>query len=699
MSKRALVVVYLSGLVLSGLFLYHFSNRFPMGEMVFPDVKNGNSLILALMLIILGELIRTMNSGILVNLIAPSTFGDRFRALMIGTLFHLFLPFRLGEFVRAHVLGKMLMCSRTSIFLTIVFERAIDLCILTMALALFLILNSYYFNAVIDPVCYTLLSFMALLLAIMLFAMRSLANEKGYILSFVYKASALFNNDIRDRTRYIMWGSIITAKLIFEKADLKKFAFQAMFMWGCYITSIFYLIKAVYVIPFISAAFLSIASYFSLAIPSGPGFIGSFNFYFSRIVDSLFQSGELLNPAIFSFVVLGFLMIPPNLVGVIYLLVYKKKQYVFDPHDIYLNKLMRHDNIYSDLSHFLDEYFSQNKIFNIISNLEGSERSKVMSIFEGGSNAVTLLMCNYDKTTFVRKIALKQYSDKLIDQYNWLNAYNHSEFPKIISNTCNNSYYYFDLKYYEGYETFYNYIHNNTVEESIKVVNSILEFMNRNVYVQVRKQYSMKLLHEYVAKKAVGKIEDVASINQTLYRLLNYEKIEVNGIRYDNFYIILKKIMDDGRMLDDLANFRECMIHGDLAVDNILVSMDKFILLDPNNENLISGPIVDIAKLYQSFHSGYEFLCKTDEVRVKENAIIFNENISTKYQNLFQYLHNKMKIELNANEYRSLYFHEGIHYCRMLPYKAKLEKETLPMYYAVGVRLLNEFCDQYANGR
>ena len=42
--------------------------------------------------------------------------------------------------------------------------------------------------------------------------------------------------------------------------------------------------------------------------------------------------------------------------------------------------------------------------------------------------------------------------------------------------------------------------------------------------------------------------------------------------------------------------------------------------------------IVDYGKLYQSVHSGYEFLCQIKTITVKRNIITFDENISYKYK-------------------------------------------------------------------
>ncbi len=49
-----------------------------------------------------------------------------FKSLSIGCVFNFLFPFRLGEFIRAHLLGRHLLISRSAVFCTVLFERALD---------------------------------------------------------------------------------------------------------------------------------------------------------------------------------------------------------------------------------------------------------------------------------------------------------------------------------------------------------------------------------------------------------------------------------------------------------------------------------------------------------------------------------------------------------------------------------------------
>lgn len=692
MNKRFLILLYCGGVLLSGVYFYLLFTGNPFDEPADAQRLKWHYIVFACLLILAGEFVRTRNSQLLVDLIAPNRFDDIFRAQAIGSLFNVFMPFRIGEFIRAHVLGRMLTCSRTSILMTIVVERIADVLVLVLFLSTLLALNSILFNMafVNSPAFYLLFAYLMTIFLAAITVVYLLASENRFVLTAIYKSTAIFNSSIRDRLRYTLWGSICAVRLIFQKARLGRYVSQAAVMWLLYISGVFLAVKAFYSYQPSQMLFLSLSSFLCLAIPSGPGFLGTFNYYFLDILRSI-PGAPAQNPIVFTFFIWALLILPPVTVGGSFLFMYKNRKPRFDRSDLYLNKFMRYDNISSDLSHFLDEYFSRNKIFSIVTGFETGGNSKVMTVFKGGSNAVTLLMCGRDKNKFVRKIALAQYEDKLRSQYQWLQAYDLPEFPKLLESTKNEKYYCYDLKYYDDYVPFFDYIHKNPLANSVGVIKSILDFLNRNVYLNARERSSEAVISEYIFQKAVGKVRDVAAMSPVLRRLLSFEQIEINGFRYDNFHTILQKITESKDLLKDLSQFRECQIHGDLTVDNIIVNDGRFILLDPNDENTVSDPVVDIAKLYQSLHSGYEFLCNVQEIKIDNDKISFNEQISTRYQNLFQCLDRKMKRELSAQGYRSIFFHEGMHYCRMLPYKARLNEKTLPIFYSVGVRLFNEY--------
>jgi hypothetical protein len=228
----------------------------------------------------------------------------------------------------------------------------------------------------------------------------------------------------------------------------------------------------------------------------------------------------------------------------------------------------------------------------------------------------------------------------------------------------------------------------------------ICDFVDKRIHMPRKPvKNPRRLVNEYIQTKAIGKVNDAAHGNLAISNLLGQETIVVNGRELLNFNTIIGKITSSKRAMADLTDIVDCPLHGDLAIDNILVEPHdaKFIILDPNNENAISDPVVDYTKLMQSLHAGYDFLVTLTNCSVKDNEISFEERRSLQYEQLYQKLNARLQKKLSPARFRALLFHEAMHYCRMLTYKVSINPQTAPAFYGIAVRLFNDFLEQYEN--
>jgi hypothetical protein len=271
--------------------------------------------------------------------------------------------------------------------------------------------------------------------------------------------------------------------------------------------------------------------------------------------------------------------------------------------------------------------------------------------------------------------------------------------PKVLDIKRDSQFYALDIELCDGYIPYFEYIHSRELEKSKRLLQQVVYFMHKSIYQELRPVTCPNQLDKYIQTKIYGKVQECLAIFPHLSFLVTQPTLVVNGVVYDNFEIILNKIMSDQSIMTDLATYRETSLHGDLTVDNLLARDDDFMLIDPNDENHIADPIVDYAKLYQSFHSGYEFLCIIKETTVVDNTVQFEESISSKYTALFAHLQTLLGEILLQRDYKLIMFHEAVHYFRMLPYRARINADTFPAFYAVAVRLLNEFYLQYGQDR
>lgn len=643
--------------------------------------------------------LRAAKSRLLIDPIRKAKPRQLFNSMAIGFLHNALLPFRMGELVRAHTLGKVMSISRVAVFMTILMERAIDgfiLSIATLFLALALFWSDFGVQGKLLTIAITIFA-ASLLICVLIYLISS---QPRFALMWLSRATAIFNDRLRDQCRFHLWSAGYSIRLVLARARLGLFVCLSLLMWILYGSAIWVL--ALSVMPDIQSLqrlLLVAASYLSVSVPSGPAYLGTYHFFFTDLTSSVLQrTGALLEVSVLSW---AFMIVPISLIGAYVLLTWKPESGVAEnpDGDPRANKLLRYKDISVDLSEFLEMYFSCRETTHILSESELSDDFRLIRILQGGSNAETVLARNGDRA-FVRKLSLSRHSAKLARQYAWLaERQRFGYFPKLIGEGRTESAYYYDLQYANDYVTFFEYIHANSAERSEAIIGSILDMLSKDLYSSTEAVSDLSQVREYISVKVTDKVQDACAMHSVLAALSAPPKLVVNSIEYDNLLVAITKILTDDAILNDLCNYVPNPIHGDLTVDNILVGDSGFLLLDPNDENLISDMVVDVGKLYQSLHSGYEFLRNLSSVSVEDNRVVFEESVSSKYAGLFTYLDSLLRDRLPEHRYRSILFHEAVHYCRMLPYRVRLNPSTAPVFYAVAVRLFNQFLAQYATAR
>jgi hypothetical protein len=213
-----------------------------------------------------------------------------------------------------------------------------------------------------------------------------------------------------------------------------------------------------------------------------------------------------------------------------------------------------------------------------------------------------------------------------------------------------------------------------------------------------------ELRDDYVNERFVRRVQAAAESHPALAEAMNGDRIVVNGTELHNFAAIMDRITATEAAWRDLATFRSSAhIHGDLTVDNILVDLStrRVLVIDPSDDNQVRGPVIDFARHMQSLLYGYEFL-NEDETpvvlgRVDElPEITYRDARSARYAELADYVQTQvMTRRLTPSEQRSVIFHVGLFYGRMLTHRVAINPGTALKYYAVCIEALNRFLDQY----
>jgi uncharacterized membrane-anchored protein YhcB (DUF1043 family) len=211
-----------------------------------------------------------------------------------------------------------------------------------------------------------------------------------------------------------------------------------------------------------------------------------------------------------------------------------------------------------------------------------------------------------------------------------------------------------------------------------------------------------KARDNFIKKHIFGCIEKAMESNADLRGIVTKSKVIINGKKYDNLYQIMDKIKRHPQAWKDIATFAESKaVHGDIAIDNIMVSSrtNTPLIIDPAPDgNIINGPVFDLGKLSQSFYCGYEFLFRDDEPIILQNGntIRYRNQISDAYTKLWHHVHDDIAPKyLTEAEQRSLLFHAAALHIRVLKHRVYINPNNVLKFYAVGVKTLNEFLDQY----
>ena len=336
---------------------------------------------------------------------------------------------------------------------------------------------------------------------------------------------------------------------------------------------------------------------------------------------------------------------------------------------------------------YVKNYLSLNKDISIIKD------------YSSGSNATTVL-CSKDGKMFFRKYMFGKDCNKLYEQVEWIKNHNNILPLTHISNVKNEANYCsYDMPYNDNAISFFNYIHSNNLEVDWNLLKKIFEDLDLNLHTLNIRPSKEEAINEYINKKVLNNIKKIEKFKD-IKDLLKYEDLLINGKKYKNLSYFKKYLS-----LDYLYNVFKydsySDIHGDLTIENIICiknSKSNYYIIDPNLGNIHDSPNLDYAKVLQSLHGGYEFLMNTKNVDIYENCINFLSTKSLIYEKLFEKTKNYLESKYDRNCVKSIFFHEIIHYLRLLPYKINKDGRRAIIFYSELIIVLNDVINFYCKG-
>ena len=658
-------------------------------------------LFVAVVVQLFGHLLRAKRTKLILDQAASSSLKFQFAALSTGYLFNAILPFRLGEFVRSLLIAKRLRISFLYTFTSVVIERATDVIFLSI---LVIICNIIFQGQMSNGIIIASL-FASLFAGVILVGVILLKQENKHLLLFIAWVSQLFNKSINNNIRFKSWSLIFGLQKFFNDSKLvKQYLLYAVLSWLCYFVSAF-----VIAIPFLEANGIlqilstSVSPYLVSISSINPLDAGSYHQLILLLPDWFTK----INLGIYMAILWSVIILPMALIGVVSLLLYKVKpnQEAVRTHpDAFSNKLLRHEDISQEFPAFLDTYFKGSSLSHILHKIELNGELSLVKFFKGGSDAITVLALKDDKL-FVKKIVPAEYTNRLRVQYEWLKKFKSKKsIVDILGEHKTDDYYAIDISYNPLNISLFEYVHTHSLEQSKKVINSTWDYVFKNIYNLSEESVNKAERDEYIEDRLINKMKKAVSISDDLKDIIDFKTIKINGEEYDNFYTIIDKIKNDKQAWLDIATYRKSTLtHGDLTVDNILVNIktDKPYIIDPSDDNQIRGPIIDFARHAQSLIAGYEFLNNDErptEADIDDNkvSISYHDHRSARYMQLDKYFFSDLMPKyLTETERKTLLFHTGLLYGRMLAHRVFINSGNTLKYYAVCVVLLNKFYNQY----
>ena len=622
----------------------------------------------AVISLLLAHLIKILRWRLFIEIYEEPRDRNLIQALSFGYLINLFFPFRIvGDFFRAIYSGRKMKNSYSLSLSTVVVDRILD--IITVGILFFILYIFSIYNKQIEKSFrfYTLFSVLIIAM-IMLFYFL-----KKYIKIISLRFASLFNTYIELNILKFMWALIWNFKDIFLKINKIKIIIITILMWVLY-TSSYYL--------------------FSLFLLSEGYNFKLVDIFFLLFSKDIFGTGLLLiekKVSIFFYIY----MITPIIIMLLISKFFMIKTYSKKNHreiEDYFNLFPNQDN--KEKLEFLRKYFLDKDKSYIDNYLKINQKITIIRDFSAGSNATTMLCMKKDEI-FYRKYAFEDI-EKLYEQVEWIieNEKRNLPLPKIIRKEKTGSYCYYDMLYKPSSIPLFEYIHSMPFEETWEMIKNILKRLEEILYVNNVRKADAESINRYIDSKVSDNLKKITD-SKILKKLFKYDEVIINGKPYKNLFYYLEYLSKDylfNIFKDDIYSD----LHGDLTIENIICNLntveekEKFYIIDPNSKNINNSANLDYAKILQSIHGGYEFMMRTYDVSVEENKINFLYTKSHAYFYLYKKLNEYMNLKFSKEKIRSIYFHEIIHWLRLMPYKLKKDGKRALIFYSGLIMVLND---------
>ncbi|MDD3415390.1 MAG: lysylphosphatidylglycerol synthase transmembrane domain-containing protein [Lachnospiraceae bacterium] len=627
-------------------------------------------LIIAMSLLFLGHYFKVLRWKQIIEVYEEPNDKNLFRSLSVGYLVNFLMPFRAGDLVRGLLAGRKMKNGFSFSISSIIVDRYLDVIVVGL---IFFILSICGFSSeeIVESTKFYCGS------AIILILLAAVAIRFSKFIKKIIKAiCAVFNSKIQLRLLFFGWAVITAFKDTFKRVSKRKLFIYTLCMWAGYLTS--YYTMAVFITKL--GLKFSILDIFTMLFSRGNLDVASVQMTKSLTVIGLpIQS------------ILGIYLIFPLITLILFSFCKKNKSNIGESIEKKLNLLPQINE--TDRLNFLENYFTGERRESLNKYLEVNRDINIIQDYSAGSNATTML-CMNNKQTFYRKYAFGSDGNKLAEQVVWLKEHEKDlPLPVILSEQSEDGYCCYDMEYNASIVDLFCFMHSMPLDRSWDILQQALETFQDNLYQRTARPLDTRKLEEYINQKVTTNVKKIENAKETK-SLMDYEDIIINGVTYKNLPQLKKYL--EYEHLYSVFNYDICAdIHGDFTIENVIcysspVEGKTFYYIDPNTGNVHDSPNLDYGKLLQSLHGGYEFLMKTQAVRVEGNKIDFLFTKSYTYNEIFWKYKAYMEENFTREKVKSIFYHEVVHWLRLMPYKIEKNGKRAILFYAGLIMVFND---------
>ena len=263
--------------------------------------------------------------------------------------------------------------------------------------------------------------------------------------------------------------------------------------------------------------------------------------------------------------------------------------------------------------------------------------------------------------------------------------------PRILSYGAADGYAYYSMDFCDaknGFEYLCAEKDPLRVEVFFQELLRAMKTIHQNEYESFSESISLYLMEE--VHSSLRNCKD----DPAFLELSAYKKLIINNFECEPITAHLDSIVADFSSLYTEKN--ELITHGNLTLENLLFDQinNKVIFIDLYEETGVNSGLAEWSQLYQSSNSYYELL-NSAQFNVQNNSLVYELEIPVGISLFNQVMLDYVNKTFSPNQIRLIELFEITQFIRMLPFKMKIDKEKMKLFFMHASYLYENYRRKY----